>query len=171
MSLREKAEKVAEILREKVENFPSPFQEWPPHPDVLYDQTIAIPCMLQSFLQILLSKKKTDSARVMRLATSIGQDVIYVHSKGKKQTIKYLQLGIITKRQTGSRFQVSTGGSTLWAMMKSIMWKLTLPKFKLNENLFVPSFQVLSYSLHLLLLYTTTVTTILKLLFNVQMES
>ena len=46
MSLKEKVEKVAEIFREEVANFPLPFQEWPPHPDLLYDQTIAIPCML-----------------------------------------------------------------------------------------------------------------------------
>ena len=44
MSLRGKLEKAAQILREEVENFPSPFQEWPPHPDVLYDQTIASQC-------------------------------------------------------------------------------------------------------------------------------
>ena len=43
MSLKGKVEKVAEIFREDVKNFPLPFQEWPPHPDVLYDQTIAIP--------------------------------------------------------------------------------------------------------------------------------
>ena len=77
MSLKEKVAKVAEIFREEVANFPLPFQEWPPHPDLLHDQTIAIPCMLQSFLQILLFKKKTDSARVMQLTTSTGQDVIY----------------------------------------------------------------------------------------------
>ena len=33
-------------------------------------------------------KKKTDSARVMRETTSIGQDVIYAQSKEKKRTIK-----------------------------------------------------------------------------------
>ena len=82
MSLKGKVEKVAEIFREDVKNFPLPFQEWPSHPDVLYDQTIAIPSMLQSFLQILFFKKKTDSARVMQLTTSIGQDVIYAQSKG-----------------------------------------------------------------------------------------
>ena len=107
-SLKEKVEKVAEILREKVENFPSLFQEWPPHPDVLYDQTIAVPSMLQSFLQILLSEKKTDSARVIRLTTSVGDDVIYSQSKWKNRTIKHLQLGIITKRQTGSRFLIES---------------------------------------------------------------
>ena len=90
MSLKEKIEKVTEILREELESCPSPFQEWPPYPDVLYDQTIVIPCMLQSFLQVFLfkKKKKTDSARVMRETTSIGQDVIYAQSKEKKRTIK-----------------------------------------------------------------------------------
>ena len=32
----------------------------------------------------ILFKKKTDSARVMRLTTSIGQDVIYAQSKWGK---------------------------------------------------------------------------------------
>ena len=53
--------------------------------------------------------------------------------------------------------------------------KITLLTFKLNENVFAPSFQILSGPLHLLLLYTTTVTTIIRLylahFFIVQMVS
>ena len=131
--------------------------------------------MLQSFLQILLSKKKTDSARVMRLTTSIGQDVIYAQSKEKKTNNKHLQLGIITKRQTGSRFLIESlnrlGHSIGYDEVNNVETYFA----EIQANVFAPSFQILSYPLHLLLLYTKTVTTIVKLylayLFIVQMVS
>lgn len=50
MSLKEKVEKKAEILREEEGSFPLLFQEWPPRWDVLYDPTIATPCVLEAFL-------------------------------------------------------------------------------------------------------------------------
>ena len=37
-------------LKEKVEKKPELLKEWLPHPDVLYDRTIATPCALQAFL-------------------------------------------------------------------------------------------------------------------------
>ena len=41
--------------------------------------------------------------RVERLSNSLGQIIIYNKSTGKTKTIKHIQLGITTKRKTGSR--------------------------------------------------------------------
>ena len=72
MNIEEKVVKMAEVLRDEIEKFPSPFSEWPPNPDVVYDQDISIPSLLKSFLKTLLSKKSTNSARLERLTNSIG---------------------------------------------------------------------------------------------------
>jgi len=49
--------KMAEVLRDDIERFPSPFTQWPPNPADICDKNILVPSLLQTFLKVLLSKK------------------------------------------------------------------------------------------------------------------
>ena len=42
------------------------------------------------------------------MTNSIGQDIIYNLTKGKQKTVKHVQLGIVTKRKTGSKFMINS---------------------------------------------------------------
>ena len=56
----------------------------------------------------LLSKSFPVAERVERLSSSLGQDIIYNMSNGKAKAIKQVQLGITTKRKTGSRLMLDS---------------------------------------------------------------
>ena len=63
---------------------------------------------MQLFIGTLLSKNHPVSQRVSCLTNSIGQDIIYNLTKGKQKTVKHVQLGIVTKRKTGSKFMINS---------------------------------------------------------------
>lgn len=78
------------------------FSSWPPPEEEIKFERVVIPPMLSTFLCTLLTTDKP-SDRVTRLINSIGQDIIYNSSSGRIKTIKHVQLGIFTKRKTGSK--------------------------------------------------------------------
>ena len=65
------------------------------------------PPLLKLFVESLLTNDSNPSERVTRLTKSIGQDIIYASSRGRIKTIKHLQLGLFTKRKTGSKLLIS----------------------------------------------------------------
>ena len=108
MNIEEKVMKVAKMFRTQIEESMETFKKWPPHPDEILSENVSIPNLLHIFLKSLLSKNFPVSQRVERLSKSIGQDIIYNQSNGKIKTVKHVQLGIITKKRTGSRFLIDS---------------------------------------------------------------
>ena len=104
----EKVKKVAEMTRTQIEHSGSPFTSWPPHPDEIRTGNVEIPTLLGLFLKGLFTKQSPVSEKVNRLIKSIGQDIIYSSTHGKIKTIKHVQLGILTKRKTGSKFLINS---------------------------------------------------------------
>ena len=47
-----------------------------------------------------------ENKRTSRLVKSIGQDILFNSTKGRVKTIKQLQLGVFTKRKTGSKLLI-----------------------------------------------------------------
>ena len=64
--------------------------------------------LLKLLINSLLSKSFPVAERVERLSNLLGQDIIYNMSNGKIETIKHVQLGITTKRKTGSRVMLDS---------------------------------------------------------------
>ena len=69
---------------------------------------IKLPKLLKLLMNSLLSKSFPVAERVERLSSSLGQDIIYNMSNGKTKAIKQVQLGITTKRKTGSRLMLDS---------------------------------------------------------------
>ena len=80
----------------------APFSSWPPLPEEVDYHHVKLPKLLKLLMNSLLSKNFPVAARVERLSYSLGQDIIYNMSNGKIKTIKHVQLGITTKKKTGS---------------------------------------------------------------------
>ena len=59
-------------------------------------------------MNLLLSKSFPVSERVERLSNLLRQNIIYDMSKGKSKVTKLVQLGITTKRKTGSRLMLDS---------------------------------------------------------------
>ena len=91
------------IIRDEILNLPDSFSHWPPAQKELLSHNVSIPPMLEKLLFTIISSKKEKTERKSRLVKSIGQDLIYNASHGKKKTLKHTQLGIALKRKTGSR--------------------------------------------------------------------
>ena len=102
----EKVKKVALIVKDELKEYESCFSTWPPSDKDLNRDTV-IPKLLKVFLQTLLTKSNDASDRVQRLVKSIGEDIIYNSSKGRIKTAKHLQLGLFTKRKTGSKLLIT----------------------------------------------------------------
>ena len=62
-----------------------------------------IPNLVTHLLEGILVKKATKSAKVSRLISSIGQDLIYHANKGQKHTSKHTTFSFLIKRKTGSK--------------------------------------------------------------------
>ena len=59
--------------------------------------------MLLFFLENLLYSSDKQTHRRNRIISSIAQDVIYNATNGEFKTVKHVDLGLCTKRKTGSR--------------------------------------------------------------------
>ena len=60
---------------------------------------------MYSLLRELLTTG-TENKRTSGLVKSIGQNLLYNSSNGRIKTMKHLQLGVFTKRKTGSKFLI-----------------------------------------------------------------
>ena len=93
-------------------------------------------------MNLLLSKSFAVVERVERLSNSLGLD-IYNLSNGKTKTIKHIQLGITTKRKTGSRLKLDSlnclGHSVFYDEVNNVETSFAELKVKNESNrLFVP---------------------------------
>ena len=94
-------------IRAEIEKNCKSFSTCLPHPDEIDSNKVKIPELLDTFLKFLLTKTFPVSKRVQRLTKSLGQDLIYNSTHGAIKTVKHLQLGIVTKRKTGSKFLIN----------------------------------------------------------------
>lgn len=106
-SSEEKVKEVALLIKDEIKVQNLPFAKWPPHADQLKQENVIIPNLLEMFLTALLTTKKS-SERVARLVKSIGQDLVYNSSSGNVKTVKHTQVGLFTKRKTGSKLMINT---------------------------------------------------------------
>ena len=124
MNIEEKGTKTAEIIREEIVKGPSSFLRWAPYAEEMDDKCVVMPVLLQLFIEILLSKNHPVSQRVSRMTNSIRQDIICNLTKGNQKTVKHVQLSIVTKRKTGSKFMINSlnrfGHSVLYDEVSNI---------------------------------------------------
>ena len=102
----------ATFLKTLISETDSPISTWPPTCDDLSDDSISktIPPMLYNFLawctgesdEVEYKEFVTVPAATARKLSSVAQDIVYVASKGKKQTPKHLALGLTVRHMTGS---------------------------------------------------------------------
>ena len=124
MNIEEKGTKTAEIIREEIVKGPSSFLRWAPYAEEMDDKCVVMPVLLQLFIEIILSKNHPVSQRVSRMTNSIRQDIICNLTKGNQKTVKHVQLGIVRKRKTGSKFMINSlnrfGHSVLYDEVSNI---------------------------------------------------
>ena len=97
--------KVAAIIRDEIKDFKGPFSSWPPPSNEFLPENIEIPPLLYTLLRELLTTR-TENKRISRLVKSIGQDILCNSSNGRIKTMKQLQLGVFTKRKTGTKLLI-----------------------------------------------------------------
>ena len=97
--------KVAAIIRNEIKDFKGPFSSWLPPSNEFLPENIEIPPVLYTLLRELLTTG-TENKGTSRLVKSIGQDILYNSSNGRIRTMKQLQLGVFTKRKTGSKLLI-----------------------------------------------------------------
>ena len=107
LSDNEKVKKIAKMIKTKIDSCDSPFTSWPPNSNEICSKNVIIPELLETFLKTLFTNSSIFSQRIERLVRSIGQDIVYNSTRGKLKTIKHVQLGILTKRKTGSKFLIN----------------------------------------------------------------
>lgn len=93
--------RVASILKKEIFAFEQ-FSSWPPPVEEIKGDRVELPASLNRFLKELLTNEK-ETKRINRLVNSLGQDIVFCCSNGRIKTVKHLQLGIFTKRKTGSK--------------------------------------------------------------------
>jgi hypothetical protein len=79
---------------------------WPPSEDEFLENETAIPTVTKTLLERILSKREKKSAKVQRLVSSIGQDLLYHVNNGQKRTSKHATLSFSVKRKTGSKIVI-----------------------------------------------------------------
>ena len=98
----EKVENVASMIREEITKYKSPYSVYPPVAEEIKYENVVVPKLLEVLLKSL-TKDTSLSSQITRLVKSIAQDIIYNSTRGKIKTVKHVQLGLFTKRQTGSK--------------------------------------------------------------------
>lgn len=101
-----RVEESASILRRTILDAyqSSPPLTWPPSMNLLTSGIIQAPSILQDFLAILISGKKTDKAsdRTHRLVKSMSEDICKAATRGQRTMPKQLLLGVTIQHMTGS---------------------------------------------------------------------
>ena len=98
---------VAQELRKELLETPNTFSSWPPPEQELLSRETEIPKLTVCLLEGILTKKPTKSAKVTRLVSSIGQDLIYHTNNGRKKTSKHVTFPFSIKRKTGSKIVIN----------------------------------------------------------------
>ena len=109
MSDTEKVKFISNLIRNEINkqyNENKIFSTWPPVEEEIKSDKVVLPHLRTTFLHTILSSSAA-SPRVTRLIKSIGQHIVYNSSNGRIKTIKHVQLSLITKRKTGSKFLVN----------------------------------------------------------------
>ena len=86
----------------------APFSSWPPPLEEVDYHHGKLPKLLKLLMNLLLWKSFPVAERVEKLSSLLGQDIIYNISNGKIKATKHVQLGITTKRETGSRLMLDS---------------------------------------------------------------
>ena len=81
----------------------SAFSKWPPSELEITNKNASIPTLLCFFLENLLYSSDKQTPCRNRVISSIAQDLIYNTTNGESRTAKHVELGLCTKRKTGSR--------------------------------------------------------------------
>ncbi len=102
-TLGEKTVEVAREIRKELLETPTTFSSWPPSENELLSKETSIPNLTTCLLKSILTKKPSKSAKVSRLVSSIGQDLIYHANNGQKKTSKHATFSFSIKRKTGSK--------------------------------------------------------------------
>ena len=97
---------VAQELRKELLETPNTFSSWPPPEHELLSKETEIPKLTVCLLEGILMKKPTKSAKVTRLVSSIGQDLIYHTNNGWKKS-KQVTFPFSIKRKTGSKIVIN----------------------------------------------------------------
>ena len=97
----EKVKAIATMIKDEISESGKNkfFSSWPPPEEEIKSERVLIPPTLATFLRTILTTDKPSN----RLIKSIGQDIIYNCSSGRIKIVKHIQLGIVTKRKTGSK--------------------------------------------------------------------
>ena len=90
-------------LEKKIRSTKSPYSVYPPVAEEIKYENVVVPKLLEVLLKSLLTKDTSLSSRITRLVKSIEQDIIYNSTRGKIKSVKHVQLGLFTKRLTGSK--------------------------------------------------------------------
>lgn len=102
----------ASFLKSTMEDTPSGIKNWPPSSNDLSDETISktVPSALFNFLawctgesdEVSVNDCVTTSSEAKAKLYSLAQDIVYLASKGKKQTPKHYTLGMTIRHLSGS---------------------------------------------------------------------
>ena len=94
---------VSDILQKEICNMSSAFSKWPPSEQEITTKNASIPTLLRFFLENLLYSSDKQTHRRNRIISSFAQNLIYNTTNGESKTVKHAELGLCTKRKTGSR--------------------------------------------------------------------
>ena len=97
--------KLAHIIRSDIEQMDAPFSNWPPISEEIDYQVTETIKIADEFVAI---KEFSCSRKSGKTIQFVGEDIIYNMSNGKTKAIKQVQLGITTKRKTGSRLMLDS---------------------------------------------------------------
>ena len=100
--------KAAKILRNEIQNKfkDRPQPKWPPTEKELENEAFKPPTNLLSFIETILTgstERKSRSKKIVRLAQSISQDIVFNCCQGKVLQHKHFLLGLGVHNLTGSR--------------------------------------------------------------------
>ena len=94
---------MSDVLRKEICNISSAFSKWYPPEQEITTKNASIPTLLCFFLENLLYSSDKQTHRWNQFISSIAQDLIYNTTNCESKMVKYVELGLCTKRKTGYR--------------------------------------------------------------------
>ena len=96
-------EKVAKKIKTEIENMDNSFASWPANASELCHKGNLNYELLSHLSSVLVKEGGKKTSTALTLINSVGQDMIYSLSRGRKRTKKHVALGLCLKRKTGSK--------------------------------------------------------------------